>query len=185
MQWMLKLYDKALVWAQHKHAPRYLAAVCFVEASVFPIPPYFMLAPMALARPTKAINYAAIATVGSVLGGMLGYFLGYLIFKPVVLPLLEYFGYVHAYETVINTFNAHGMLALLFLGLTPLPYKFIAIGAGFLLVPLHIFVLTSALSRGLKFFAVAWLIKMGGTDIDQLIRFTLGKLNLVLFRKRN
>ena len=44
------LYERALVWSAHRHAPRYLAALSFAESSFFPIPPDVMLAPMVLAR---------------------------------------------------------------------------------------------------------------------------------------
>ena len=179
MRWMVKLYDRSLQWAQHKHAPRYLAAVSFVEASVFPIPPYFMLAPMVLARPNKAYYFALLATIASVFGGILGYSLGALIFKPVVLPLIEYFGYDLVYQNIIHMFQEHGLLALLLLGLTPLPFKLIAIGAGFLSISLPLFVMVSIFSRGLKFFVVAILIKAGGANMKQYLRLIIGKLGIV------
>ncbi|HSX19549.1 MAG TPA: VTT domain-containing protein [Gammaproteobacteria bacterium] len=180
MRWMVKLYDQALEWSRHKHAPGYLAAVSFVDSSVFPIPPFFMLAPMALARPNKAITYAWIATFASVFGGLLGYLLGYLIFKPVMLPLLEYFGYMGAYNNVITVFKQHGFIALLILGMSPIPYKIVAIGSGFLQVPVHLFFATSLLSRGLKFFAVALVIKLGGANMEQYMRTLLQKLGAVI-----
>lgn len=173
---MVKLYDKALIWSQHKHAPRYLAAVSFVDSSFFPVPPFFMLAPMALAKPHKALKYALIATLASVFGGVLGYLLGYLLFKPLILPLVEYFGYLSAYHKVINMFNEHGVLALLLLGISPIPYKIIAVGSGFLQIPFHIFFITSFLSRGAKFFAVALLIKAGGSDMERMLRQGIEKL---------
>ncbi len=179
MSWLLKLYDKILQLAQHKHAPRYLAIVSFIEASVFPIPPYVMLAPMALAKPDKALNYALIATLASVCGGVLGYGLGLLIFKPVVLPLLQHFGYEAAYEGVLQMFALYGTLALLILGVTPIPYKIVAIGCGFLSIPMHIFILTSLISRGAKFLLLSLLIKIGGPDLQHYMRRMLEKFGIL------
>jgi len=179
MQWLVRLYDQALVWAHHAHAPRYLFAVSFVEASVFPIPPYFMLAPMALAKPHKALNYALLATIASVCGGILGYVLGCLLFKPLAWPLITYFGYTAAYQNVIQIFQEHGYLALLLLGMSPIPYKFIAIGAGMLMLPIPAFVAVSLLSRGLKFFAVALVMRWGGVNMQQYLRLAVQKFGLV------
>ena len=68
-----RLYDWTMDLARHKHAPRALFWVSFIESSVFPIPPDVMLMPMVLAQRLKAWAYASIATVVSVLGGIAGY----------------------------------------------------------------------------------------------------------------
>jgi membrane protein YqaA with SNARE-associated domain len=179
MRWMVKLYDKSLQWSQHAHAPRYLAAVSFVEASVFPIPPYFMLAPMAIAQPSKAYRYALIATFASVFGGLLGYLLGYSVFKAIALPFIEMFGYTAAYERVLQLFQDRGFVAVLLAGFTPLPFKLVAIGAGFVEIPIASFFVASILGRGLKFFAVALVIKAGGIKMEQHIRLIIQKFGLV------
>lgn len=179
MRWLVKLYDKSLLWSQHVYAPRYLAAVSFVEASVFPIPPYFMLAPMALAKPSKAYYYALIATLASVLGGVLGYALGFWVFKPVALPIIDFMGYSDAYQRVMELFQQRGFLAVLIAGFTPLPFKLVAIGAGFVEVPLAAFLVASIFGRGVKFFAVALLVRVGGDKMAQHVRRLIEKLGLI------
>lgn len=180
MKLLVKLYDKSLQWSQHPLAPRYLAAVCFVEASVFPIPPYVMLAPMALAKPERAQRYALIATLFSVLGGVLGYFLGKLLFTPLVLPVLEYFHYVEKYQQAVSQLQTYGFWAVLIAGFMPIPFKFIAISAGCLRIPLLPFLIGSLFGRGTKFFALALIIKFGGTKLEQKLRLALEKVGLVL-----
>ena len=78
-----KMYDKALQWAKHRHAPRYLALLSFTESVIFPIPPDVMLAPMALAEREKAWKYAWLTTIASVVGGIAGYWLGYWLYQNV------------------------------------------------------------------------------------------------------
>jgi len=180
MQWLVNLYDKTLVWSQHKYAPRYLAAVSFVESSVFPIPPYFMLAPMALAKPDKALRYAFIATTASVLGGLVGYLLGYLVFTPVVLPIIELMGYTESYALVTQRFQEQGFIAILLAGFMPIPFKLVAIGAGVMHVPLGEFFLASIFGRGIKFYLVSVLIKLGGAKMEQRFRQIIAKLGVVL-----
>ncbi|MEN8174794.1 MAG: DedA family protein, partial [Pseudomonadota bacterium] len=48
------LYDRAMAWSRHRHAPWFLGALSFAESSFFPVPPDVMLAPMSLARPAAA-----------------------------------------------------------------------------------------------------------------------------------
>ena len=59
--------------AAHRFATPALAAVSFIESSVFPIPPDVLLIPMVLAEREKAFRIALVCTIASVLGGMLGY----------------------------------------------------------------------------------------------------------------
>lgn len=180
MKLLVKLYDKTLNLAQHVHAPRYLAAISFIESSVFPISPVFMLAPMALAHPKKAINYATIATIGSVLGGFLGYFLGYMVFKPIVEPVFNYFGYMQSYNNVVSMFQEHGFWSVLIAGFTPIPYKVIAISSGFVQVPLFAFFVASLIGRSIKFFAIAIIMKFGGAKIESHLRLAVEKAGFAL-----
>ena len=58
MKIFTKIYEWTLRWAEHKFAPRMLAALTFAESIFFPIPPDVLLAPMVLAKPEKAWSYA-------------------------------------------------------------------------------------------------------------------------------
>ena len=83
-----RLYMRTLALAASPRAPWWLAVVAFAESSFFPIPPDALLIPMALARPDRAWRFAAICTVGSVVGGALGYAIGYFVFDQLMrLPL--------------------------------------------------------------------------------------------------
>ena len=75
---MLKtLYDKVLELSNRKSALGILGVVCFLESSIFPIPPDILLIPIVLANRSKALKIAAVATIASVSGGGFGYYLGY------------------------------------------------------------------------------------------------------------
>ena len=64
------IYNKVMRWAVHPHAERYLIGVSIFESIFFPIPTALMVAPMAVARPERAVRIALIATVFSVAGGL-------------------------------------------------------------------------------------------------------------------
>ena len=70
------LYERAMRWARHRHAPWYLGGMSFAESSFFPIPPDVMLAPMSLAQPNRAVFFATLTTLASVVGGIFGYLIG-------------------------------------------------------------------------------------------------------------
>jgi len=183
MKFLTKLYDKTLLWAQHKHAPRYLAAISFAESSFFPIPPDVMLAPMALAKPTSAYSYAFITTFFSVIGGIFGYMLGYLAFEPIVKPLLNYFGYMPLYVTAMGIFATWGLIGVIIAAITPIPYKLFTFGAGVLQFNLIPFVIGSIIGRGGRFYLVALIMRLGGAKMQAYLRSivsTLGWLIIII-----
>lgn len=60
-----------------------LFILAFAEASFFPIPPDIILLPLALISPKRALYYAAITSIASVLGGIFGYLIGTRAGRPV------------------------------------------------------------------------------------------------------
>ena len=55
------LYDRAITWARHRHAPWLLYGLSFIEAIFFPVMPELMLAPMCLAQPKRGWWFATIS----------------------------------------------------------------------------------------------------------------------------
>ena len=83
------IYDWVMRLASRRNSIWVLAAVAFIESSVFPIPPDILLIPMVLAARDRAWRFAAVCTIASVLGGLLGYVIGMFIYESAGLPLLE------------------------------------------------------------------------------------------------
>ena len=163
------LYEKALIWAKHRHATKYLCALSFSESSFFPIPPDVMLAPMALAQPEKAFRFALLTTLFSVLGGMLGYGIGYFLFDNIA-PWLQETKYWEKYLTAESWFKEWGFWAVFVAGFSPIPYKVFTIAAGALQMSFLPFVLASLVGRGARFFLVAMLIAAGGEKLESKLR---------------
>ena len=180
MKILVKLYDFKLKLARHQNSKRYLAAVSFAESSFFPIPPDVMLCPMALAEPRRAINYAFIATIFSVMGGVFGYLLGYHFFDALVTPWMISFGYYEKYLVVVDWFNQYGFWALLIAGFTPIPYKLFTIGAGAAHFSFPIFFIASIIGRSSRFFLVSASIKFGGEKMEKTIRKLVDKIGWVM-----
>lgn len=163
------LYDRAMQWARHPHAPWYLGGLSFAESSFFPIPPDVMLAPMSMAQPKRALGFATLTTLTSVLGGLLGYLIGMFSFE-LVAPLLQEGRYAEGFERAKVWFDQWGFLAVLVAGFSPIPYKVFTITAGVLAMALLPFVLASFVGRGARFYLVAGLMAWGGEGMEQKLR---------------
>jgi membrane protein YqaA with SNARE-associated domain len=169
-----RLYDWTLGLAQHPHALWALAAVAFIESSFFPIPPDIIMIPMIIARPNRAFLIAGVALFASVIGGLLGYAIGALAFETIGQPILASLGKAHAMAEFSERFNDMGFWAVLTAGVTPFPYKVITIMSGWTGMPLGVFIATSILARGLRFFIVAGLLWKFGAPIRDFIERRLG-----------
>ncbi len=170
------LYDWTLRLAQTPYALWALAAVSFVESSVFPIPPDILLIPMILARPERAFRIAAVCTVASVLGGVAGYGLGAFLLEEVGKPVLAFYGKLDQFAEMALTFNDYGAWAVLFAGVTPFPYKVITIFSGATGLDFWVFTISSVIARGLRFFLIAWLLWKFGPQMREFIERRLGLL---------
>ena len=164
------LYERVMQWSKHPHAERYLAGLSFAESSFFPIPPDVMLAPMSLARTEKAMRYALITTLASVVGGMFGYAIGFW-FVDIIQPLISEGGrWEQYYLTTKDWFDKWGFWAIFIAGFSPIPYKVFTITAGIMGMLFLPFVLASTIGRGTRFFLVAGLMKWGGREMEQKLK---------------
>jgi len=168
------LYDWTISLAEHPRAMWALALVAFIESSVFPIPPDLLMIPMIIARPSKAFLIAAVAMVASVLGGMLGYFIGWGLFESVGQPVLEFYGKTDRFDDFATRYNEWGAWAVLMAGVTPFPYKVITILSGSTGLSLPVFIISSIIARGLRFFIIAALLWRFGPPVREFIERRLG-----------
>ena len=151
-----------------------LAAVAFVESSVFPIPPDVLLIPMVLAARAKWWRMAALCTASSVLGGLAGYAIGAFLFDAVGRPVLEFYSQTGSFEAFRESYNQWGAWIVGGAGLTPFPYKVITIASGATGLDLGIFMAASVASRGLRFFLEAWLLWYIGPPVRHFVEKNLG-----------
>lgn len=164
-----RLYDWTMGLAAHRRATWALAAVSFIESSVFPIPPDVLLIPMVLADRARAFRIAFVCTVASVVGGLLGYLIGVFLYEEVGKPVLDFYGYQAEFKEFQATYNAWGAWAVFIAGVTPFPYKVITILSGVTGLDVVVFTVASIASRGLRFYVVAWLLWRFGPPIKDFI----------------
>ena len=163
------LYDWTLRLANHRHAIRSMGIISFCESSFFPIPPDVMLVPMILARRDQAYWIATVCTVTSVAGGVLGYAIGYYLYDSVGLWLINLYGAHDAAADFQRWYAQWGAAIILVKGLTPIPFKLVTIASGFAGFSFPIFLATAAVTRGARFFLIAWLLKRYGAPMQEFI----------------
>ena len=74
-----------------------------------------------------------------------------------------------AFDSVAAMYDRYDFGAVFFAGLTPFPYKVFTVSAGVFQINFVVFVVASAMSRGLRFFILAGLIYKFGTPIADFI----------------
>lgn len=171
MKLVRRLYDWVLGWADTPYGLPALTVLAFVESSVFPVPPDVLLIALSLSAPLRAYRYALFTTLGSVAGGALGYLIGALFWTSCGAFFYAYVpGFTEAkFQNVQQLFIAYGFWAVFLAGFTPIPYKIFTIASGVFLIPLPVFFGASMISRGLRFFLVAGLIRYFGPGIKSFI----------------
>ena len=164
-----RTYDTLMRLAAGRNAVWWLAAVAFVEASVFPIPPDILLIPMVVAARERAWRYALVATLASVAGGWLGYAIGWLLYREVGEAIIRFYHLQAQFEVFRAGFNRWGAWIVLAKGATPIPYKLVTIAAGVVHLDPVTFTLASLGSRAMRFFLVAGLLWRFGEPIRAFV----------------
>lgn len=166
-----RAYDWVLSWAGTRYGAVALLVLAMAESSFFPIPPDPLLIALALGLPARAFYFAALCTVGSVIGGIAGYAIGWAVWAAV-----GDFFFAHvpgvtpeAFARVATLYDRWDFVAIFAAGFTPIPYKVFTLSAGVFQISFPVFVLASTLSRGARFFLVAGFIYFFGPGIQGFI----------------
>ncbi len=177
------LYDKCVAWAGYRYAKQILAIEAFIESSFFPIPPDVMIVPMVISKKNEFIRIALIATIFSVLGALFGYYIGYSL-NEVAIKIFEFYGYEYS-NTFKEKFSTKGglmaWLGILFTaGFTPLPFKLLTISSGIIHYNLITFISICIVTRGLRFFLVAYLTYKFGQKIGPFLEKQGTKWSIII-----
>ena len=179
-----ELYNKTIQLAGHRRSKSILGFISFIESFVFPIPPDVLIIPMTIARRQEWIKIALVATIGSVLGACLGYFIGYVFFNEIGLKIFEIYGVDDASFLKDKVSSEGGVVAWLTLlaiaGFTPVPFKLLTITSGFVNFNILYFIIISTLTRGSRFFLIAFLIGNFGPAMKAIIEKKLLMFSLIL-----
>jgi len=178
MNWIKRIYQWVLNWAQSPYGAIALFILAFAESVFFPIPPDVLLIALALGAAAKSFRYALICTVGSVSGAFVGYGIGqyaWLTAGGEFTGFANFFfnnipGFtVSLFNNIKNLFIEWDFWIIFTAGFTPIPYKVFTITSGAFDINLVMFFIASVISRGARFFLIAFLIWKFGPEIKRFI----------------
>jgi membrane protein YqaA with SNARE-associated domain len=164
-----RLYDWVLHWADTPYGTWALFLLAFCESSFFPIPPDILLIALAVAVPAKALKYALVCSVGSVLGGVLGYLIGWQFMAAIGERIVAFYGLEGKVRLIEEVYQRYDAWAVGIAGFTPIPYKVFTIAAGMFKVNFWVFMIASLVSRSARFFLLGGLIYAFGPRIQRFI----------------
>ena len=178
-----RLYNKTIELAGNKNSKFFLGGISFIESFIFPIPPDVIIIPMTIAKPKNWFRIALIATIGSVLGAILGYFIGYIFFNEIGIKIFELYGVDNASFLKDKVSSEGGIIAWMALlaiaGFTPVPFKLLTITSGFVHFNIFYFIAVSILTRGFRFFIIAFLIGNFGSTMKKIVEKKLFTISII------
>lgn len=170
---ILRIWDGlrawTLKWAHSPHMAAGLFFIAFIEASFFPVPPDILMVAILLLNAERWWFYAGITSIGSVLGALLGYFIGWAFYETAGRYIIEVYNLRPVMDAIGLKYGQHVFLTVFTAAFTPIPFKVITIAAGLFKVPILPMVFASIVGRGLRYFMVAYFIKLFGKKINHLI----------------
>ena len=179
-----ELYNKTIKLAGNKRSKSILGFISFIESFIFPIPPDVLIIPMTIARKHEWIRIALIATIGSILGACLGYLIGYIFFNEIGLKIFEIYGVDDASFLKDKVSSEGGVIAWITLlaiaGFSPVPFKLLTITSGFINFNILYFIIISLVTRGTRFFLIAFLVGNFGPTMKKIIEKKLLKFSILL-----
>ncbi len=179
-----ELYYKSLKLAGHKSSKFFLGLISFIESFIFPIPPDVLIIPMTIAKRKEWLRIALVATIFSVLGACLGYFIGYVFFNEIGVKIFELYGVDNASFLKDKVSSEGGIIAWMTLlaiaGFTPVPFKLLTITSGFVHFNFLYFLIVSFLTRGSRFFIIAFLIGNFGPTMKKIIEKKFITISIII-----
>ncbi|WP_404381918.1 YqaA family protein [Caenispirillum salinarum] len=139
-----------------------IGVMSFLESIIVPIPLEVVLIPYMMARRDILWRIAAVVLLGCVIGALLGYGVGYFVFDTLGVRLVEWAGWQEQFDTTRTWFEKHGFLAVLAIGVTPVPFQVAMLVAGVMKYPVYLFVAAALIARGIRYFGLALLVHVFG-----------------------
>lgn len=167
-----RIYDWVLHWADTRWGILALFLLAFAESSFFPVPPDVLLIACCLGLPLRSkrvFYFAMVCTLGSTIGGIAGYMIGSYGWESMSEWFIPAIFSQESFDSVGAMYEKYNFWVVFTAGFTPIPYKLITITAGVFEINFALFVLASIISRGARFFLIAWLIKHYGPPIKRFI----------------
>jgi len=145
-----------------KHMLWLLGTLSFLETIILPIPIELVLIPLMAANKQRIWLLATVTTAGCLVASLVGYGVGMLLFQSIGTWFIEFMGMQNSYQAFQTFFDQYGFIAILCIGILPIPFQVAMITAGLSGYPVLLFVLAALIARGVRYFGLAWLVHRFG-----------------------
>lgn len=145
-----------------------IGILSFLETIILPVPIEVVLIPLMAINKKRIWIIATVTTAGCLLASMIGYGIGMVLYQSVGTWFIEFMNMQDTYDAFQGFFDKHGFVAILALGILPIPFQVAMITAGLSGYPIHLFVLAALLSRGIRYFGLAWLVHRFGDNVESM-----------------
>lgn len=154
----MKLIDTILKQSARRGFTWIVFFLTICESIFLFIPPEVFMTPPIVADKKRALPIVIATSLGSLVGGAIAYLIGLWLFDSVGLWLINNFASIDKFEIAKEMFKQNGVFILFITAFTPVPYKMVAIAAGFLHFPIFLFLAVSAIFRTIRFALAGWIL---------------------------
>ncbi|MFZ2586961.1 MAG: hypothetical protein WAZ18_02385 [Alphaproteobacteria bacterium] len=176
----MNIHERVTCWVNRDDAERRLGIVALAEGVLRAFNPQVMLVPMAILKPSKVWRYVVIATVGSVLGAGIAYVVGWVLWLTLGQGFVMAMGVEGAVEGIQHAVQSVDVTTVLVAGLSPLPFKVVALGLGvFQAHAIQMFV-AALIARGARFVLMGWLVWRHGPTMKPWIEQKFDALTMLM-----
>jgi len=169
ISWLRRLYNWTTSWAHRPGGTWALFIIAVMESSFFPIPPDVLLLALSVGAPKRSLWFAAVCSMGSVIGGIIGWCIGYGLWHAVSGWFIPYVFSQEVFDKVQTLYQGNAFLAIVAAAFTPIPYKVFTIAAGVFQVSLMTLIAASVIGRSARFFLVGGTIYFFGAPVKILL----------------
>ncbi len=165
---------RARRWLERLNGSRHmlwlLAVLSFLETLIVPVPIELVLIPLMAVNRQRLWRIATVTTAGCLAASLVGYGVGMALYQSVGVWFIDTLGMQDAYQAYQGFFDQYGFIAILTLGILPIPFQVAMITAGLSGYPITLFVLAALIARGLRYYGLAWLVWRFGPGVERLWR---------------
>ena len=154
--------------SRSRHMLWLLGLLSFLETIIVPVPIEVVLIPLMAANRSRIWTLATVVTAGCLLASLLGYGVGMVLYQSVGTWFIETMGMQEGYQTFQTFFDQYGFVAIVAVGIVPIPFQVAMITAGLSGYPIYLFVLAALIARGIRYYGLAWLVYRFGDRAQQL-----------------
>lgn len=163
--------NRARRWFERLNGSRHmlwlLAALSFLETIILPVPIELVLIPLMALNRQRIWRIATVTTAGCLAASLVGYGVGMALYQSVGTWFIDTLGMQDAYQAYQGFFDQYGFIAILTLGILPIPFQVAMITAGLSGYPVALFVLAALIARGLRYYGLAWLVWRFGPRVEE------------------